>query len=103
MTEPLTDAEITRYARQLILPEISDDGQDAIKATRLGIIGAGGLGNPALALAAATGFGHITLIDDDVIEATNFNRQFLFTPADEGQDKAVCAAAKAQSQTPLSQ
>ncbi len=101
MTEPLTDAEITRYARQLILPEISDDGQDAIKATRLGIIGAGGLGNPALALAAATGFGHITLIDDDVIEATNFNRQFLFTPADEGQDKAVCAAAKAQAQNPL--
>ena len=100
MTEPLTDAEITRYARQLILPEIGDEGQDAIKATKLGIIGAGGLGNPALMLAAAAGFGTITIIDDDEIEATNFNRQFLFTPADEGQGKAVTAAGRAQAQNP---
>ena len=96
----LNDEEITRYARQMILPEIGDEGQEALKATKLGIIGAGGLGNPALMLAATAGFGHITIIDDDVVEATNLNRQFLFTPDDLAQPKAVIAAERAQAQNP---
>ena len=100
-TGTLNDAEITRYARQLILPEISDEGQDALKATRLAIIGAGGLGNPALMAATNAGFGHITLIDDDVIEGTNLNRQFLFTPDDIAQPKAEIAARHAAAQNPL--
>lgn len=100
MTAPLTDAEITRYARQLILPEIGDEGQDALKATRLAIIGAGGLGTPALSSAAAAGFGHITVIDDDVIEATNLNRQFLFHEDEISQSKAEVAAKAARAQNP---
>ena len=100
MAEPLDDDEITRYARQLILPEIGDEGQDAIKTTRLAIIGAGGLGNPAIITAAAAGFGHISIIDDDRIEATNLNRQFLFSDTDIGQSKAEIAAAKARQQNP---
>ena len=100
MTDPLNEDEITRYARQLILPQIGDEGQDALKATRLGIIGAGGLGNPALIAAATAGFGHITICDDDLIEPTNLNRQFLFTPNDIGKAKAQTAAQIAQDQNP---
>lgn len=100
MSAPLNDGEIERYARQLILPEIGDEGQDAIKATRLAIIGAGGLGNPALIMAASAGFGTIGIIDDDVIEATNLNRQFLFQEADIGAAKAVVIAKRAQAQNP---
>ena len=100
MTSPLNDAEIIRYARQLILPEIGDAGQDALKATRLAIIGAGGLGTPALISAATAGFGHITIIDDDVIEATNLNRQFLFHEKQTGQSKAEVAAKAALAQNP---
>jgi molybdopterin/thiamine biosynthesis adenylyltransferase len=100
MTAPLSDAEITRYARQLILPEIGDAGQDALKATRLAIIGAGGLGTPALIAAASAGFGHITIIDDDVIEATNLNRQFLFHEEEAGQSKAERLAKAARAQNP---
>ena len=100
MTAPLSDAEITRYARQLILPQIGDAGQDALKATRLAIIGAGGLGTPALISAASTGFGHITVIDDDIIEATNLNRQFLFHEDEAGQSKAEVVAAAARAQNP---
>lgn len=100
MTKPLSDAEITRYARQLILPEIGDEGQDALKATRLAIIGAGGLGTPALISAASAGFGHITVIDDDAIEATNLNRQFLFHEDEISQSKAEIAAKAARAQNP---
>ena len=100
MTNQLTDQEITRYARQMILPEIGDAGQDKLKASRLGIIGAGGLGTPALIMAATAGFGHISIMDDDVVEATNLNRQFLFTPQDEGASKAEIAARFAGMQNP---
>ena len=100
MTAPLTDAEITRYARQLILPEIGDAGQDALKATRLAIIGAGGLGTPALIATASAGFGHITVIDDDIIEQTNLNRQFLFHEDEAGQSKAERLAKAARTQNP---
>ena len=97
----LSDEEVTRYARQLILPEIGDEGQDALKSCRLAIIGAGGLGNPALMAATNAGFGHITLIDDDRVDATNLNRQFLFTPDDIGKPKAEIAAMAARAQNPF--
>lgn len=104
MTDPqkraLTDAEITRYARQLILPEIGDAGQDALTAARLLIIGAGGLGTPALIMAASAGFGQITLMDDDVIDQTNLNRQFLYSPDDVGKAKSEIAAAVGSRQNP---
>ena len=100
MTKPLSDAEITRYARQLILPDIGDDGQDALKDAKLLILGAGGLGVPALSYAAAAGFGTITVIDDDVIELTNLNRQILYHEDDCGVGKAKIAAEKAALQNP---
>ena len=96
----LTDTEIERYARQLILPEIGDDGQDALRKTRLCIVGAGGLGVPAALLAAAAGFGQLTIIDDDTIDATNLNRQFIYQPDQIGMAKAEVLAGFAAAQNP---
>ena len=95
------DQEIERYARQLILSEIGDEGQDALSQTRLLIIGAGGLGVPILANCAAAGFGHITIIDDDKIERTNLNRQFIYHEHHIGQSKAEIARQFAKKLNPL--
>lgn len=96
----LSDDEIARYARQLILPEIGDEGQETLKASKIGIIGAGGLGIPILMMAASAGFGEITIIDDDVVEFTNLNRQFMFQESDIGQPKAQRAVDVASAQNP---
>ena len=96
----LTDTEIERYARQLILPEIGDEGQDALRKTRLCIIGAGGLGVPAALLAAAAGFGQLTIIDDDTIDATNLNRQFIYQPDQIGMAKSEVLAGFVAAQNP---
>ncbi|MGC6517345.1 MAG: HesA/MoeB/ThiF family protein [Candidatus Puniceispirillaceae bacterium] len=100
MTDRLSDTEIARYARQLILPEIGDEGQEILRRTKLGIIGAGGLGVPALMMAAGAGFGTITIIDDDVVDMTNLNRQFIYGPDDIGKQKAPLAASIAGAQNP---
>ena len=96
----LSDVEIARYARQLILPEIGDEGQERLKASKIGIIGAGGLGIPILIMAASAGFGTITMIDDDVVELTNLNRQFIFHETDIGSPKAQRAVDVASAQNP---
>ena len=95
------DQEIERYARQLILPEIGDEGQDALAESKLLIIGAGGLGVPVLANSAAAGFGHITIMDDDRIERTNLNRQFMYHEDHIGQPKAEIAQQFAKKLNPL--
>ena len=80
-----------RYERQMILPEIGTRGQKAIGQARVLCIGAGGLGCPALQYLVAAGIGHIGIMDGDVVEVSNLQRQILFTLDDVGKNKAECA------------
>lgn len=96
----LTDAELDRYARQIILPAFGGAGQAKLKAAHVAIVGAGGIGCPAITYLAAAGVGKLTIIDDDVVELSNLQRQPLFTDADIGARKAVVAANAAQRINP---
>ncbi len=73
----LSDAEIERYARQLVMPELGETGQAKLRAARVLVLGAGGLGAPVLVGLAGAGVGQLTIIDDDVVDITNLNRQFI--------------------------
>lgn len=88
----LSDAELDRYARQIILPQFGGAGQARLKASHVAIIGAGGIGCPAITYLAAAGVGKLTIIDDDVVELSNLQRQPLFTDDDVGLPKAEVAA-----------
>jgi len=81
-----------RYTRQTVLPEIGEDGQNALSRASVLCVGAGGLGSPALLYLAAAGVGHIAVIDFDSVERSNLQRQTLFTENDIGQSKAEAAA-----------
>ena len=96
----LTDAELDRYARQIILPAFGGAGQAKLKAAHVAIVGAGGIGCPAITYLAAAGVGKLTIIDDDVVELSNLQRQPLFTDADIGERKAVVAADAARRINP---
>lgn len=87
----LTDADRARYARHLVLPQVGPEGQTKLKAARVFCVGAGGLGSPALFYLAAAGVGHITIIDDDVIERSNLQRQILHRDDNIGTSKASSA------------
>lgn len=88
----LSDAELDRYARQIILPAFGGAGQAKLKAAHIAIIGAGGIGCPAITYLAAAGVGTLTIIDHDHVELSNLQRQPLFTDADIGSLKAEVAA-----------
>jgi adenylyltransferase/sulfurtransferase len=81
-----------RHARQLVLPEVGRAGQNRLAAARVVVVGCGGLGAPVIQQLAAAGIGHLTLVDDDVVEPSNLNRQTLFRASDVGSRKAVVAA-----------
>lgn len=87
----LTPREIDRYARHLSLPGIEVEGQRRLRAASALVIGAGGLGAPVLNYLAAAGIGSITIIDDDVVEASNLQRQVLHRDADIGRAKVDSA------------
>lgn len=84
---------LDRFARHIVLPEIGGAGQVALAQAHIALIGCGGIGSPALQYLAAAGIGQLTLIDDDVVDETNLQRQTIFTPADVGGAKAEVAAA----------
>lgn len=88
----LAPDRLDRFARHIVLPEVGGAGQVALAQTHVALIGCGGIGSPALQYLAAAGIGRLTLIDDDVIEASNLQRQTIFTPADIGRSKAQVAA-----------
>ena len=81
----------SRYVRHLILPNIGFKGQDLLKQSRVLCIGAGGLGSPALIYMASAGIGHIDIVDFDIVNITNLNRQIIFNQLDIGKNKALCA------------
>lgn len=97
----LTDAELLRYARQVLLEGWDVDAQLRLKSSRIVMIGAGGLGCPASETLVRAGLGQLLLIDDDVIEESNLQRQTLFLPADIGKPKAETAAQLLQKINPL--
>jgi adenylyltransferase/sulfurtransferase len=88
----LSDAELDRYARQIVLPEIGGIGQRKLKAASIAVIGAGGVGSAVIPALAGAGIGRLTIIDDDVVELANLHRQPIFQESDEGQSKAELAA-----------
>lgn len=92
----LSDAELDRYARQIILPQFGGAGQARLKAAHVVLIGAGGIGCPAIAYLAAAGVGTLTVVDHDHVELSNLHRQPLFTDADIGRPKAEVAMAAAR-------
>jgi adenylyltransferase/sulfurtransferase len=92
--DALTRDERVRYARHLILPEVGLSGQRRLKAARVALIGAGGLGSPAALYLAAAGVGTLGIIDDDLVDASNLQRQVLHSTASIGQRKTASAAAR---------
>ncbi|GAA4720244.1 HesA/MoeB/ThiF family protein [Sphingomonas lutea] len=90
----LTDVELDRYARHIVLPQVGGVGQRKLKAASVVVIGAGGIGSAVLPALAGAGVGRITIIDDDAIELSNLHRQPLFRESDAGASKAEVAAAR---------
>ncbi len=99
----LTVQERTRYARHLLLPDVGSDGQRRLRAARVLVVGAGGLGSPALLYLAAAGVGTIGVVDDDVVDATNLQRQVVHGVADVGRPKTESAADAVLAISPTTQ
>ncbi|GAB6967295.1 molybdopterin-synthase adenylyltransferase MoeB [Komagataeibacter kakiaceti JCM 25156] len=87
-----TEEEIQRYARHILLPEVGGTGQDTLKKARILIVGAGGLGSPVALYLAAAGVGRIGLVDDDVVDLSNLQRQIAHVTDRIGQPKVESAA-----------
>jgi molybdopterin/thiamine biosynthesis adenylyltransferase/rhodanese-related sulfurtransferase len=96
----LTTAELSRYGRQLTLPEVGLAGQERLRGAHVLIVGAGGLGSPAALYLAAAGVGTLGIVDDDVVEISNLHRQILHGTADVGRQKAASAAESVQRLNP---
>src|SRR5471030_2503953 len=95
-----SDDEVERYARHLVLREIGGPGQQALKAARVAIVGAGGLGAPAALYLAAAGVGRIALIDADIVSLSNLQRQVLYGGKDLGALKVAVAAERLHETNP---
>ena len=84
----LNEDDLNRYARQVIIPNFDEEGQEKLLKTKCLIVGAGGLGCPVALYACAAGFGHIEIYDQDVVEISNLNRQIAHKNNDVGNNKA---------------
>jgi molybdopterin/thiamine biosynthesis adenylyltransferase len=87
-----SDEEVERYARHLVLREVGGPGQQRLKAAKVLIVGAGGLGAPASLYLAAAGVGQLTLADPDVVDRSNLQRQVIYAESDLGKPKAAASA-----------
>ena len=97
----LNNDEILRYSRHLIMPEVGMDGQQKLKAARVLCIGAGGLGSPLALYLAAAGVGTLGIVDFDVVDYTNLQRQIIHSTADVGRKKLDSAAEKLKGINPF--
>ncbi|MBM2293664.1 molybdopterin-synthase adenylyltransferase MoeB [Sulfitobacter pseudonitzschiae] len=98
---PMTEVELNRYSRHIVLREIGGPGQVALKNARVLVVGAGGLGAPALQYLAAAGVGTIGVIDADVVEGSNLQRQVIHTDARIGMPKVFSAQAALEALNPF--
>lgn len=96
----LTDAQIERYSRQIILPEVGGRGQERLLAARVLLIGAGGLGSVAALYLAAAGIGTLGIVDDDDVELSNLHRQVLYAMSSLGIHKGEAARAALARRNP---
>jgi molybdopterin-synthase adenylyltransferase len=96
----LSDSDLERYSRQLVLPEWSGAAQARLKAANVIVVGAGALGSPVLTYLVAAGVGHLGIVDDDVVELSNLPRQPLHFTPDIEVNKAISAIAKLNLMNP---
>src|SRR5690348_7204975 len=96
----LTNDEILRYSRHLIMPEVGMEGQLKLKSAKVLCIGAGGLGSPLALYLAAAGVGTLGMVDFDVVDFTNLQRQILHNTNDVGRPKLQSAAEKIKAMNP---
>ncbi|HEY1654444.1 MAG TPA: molybdopterin-synthase adenylyltransferase MoeB [Candidatus Tumulicola sp.] len=96
----MNGARLRRYSRHLLIPEVGLAGQQRLDAARALVVGAGGLGSPALQYLAAAGVGRIGVIDGDAVDETNLQRQTIFSTADVGRNKASVAAERLAALNP---
>src|SRR5919202_530640 len=98
---PLDHRQVARYARHLLIPDVGEIGQRRLANARVAVLGAGGLGSPALLYLAAAGVGTIGVIDPDVVELSNLHRQVVHGASDIGRPKVESAAARLAEVNPL--
>lgn len=97
---PLTSDEIERYARHIVLRDVGGPGQNRLKAARVLVIGAGGLGSPVIQYLAAAGIGTLGIADDDIVALSNLQRQVLHGTPEIGRPKIASAAAAVAALNP---
>ena len=97
----LTPAEHDFYRRQMVLPFVGEAGQEKLRGAKVLVVGAGGLGCPALQYLAAAGIGTITVCDGDPVDTSNLHRQILYAHADAGRPKVEAAAERLRAQNPF--
>ena len=88
----LSDDELERYARHIVLPQLGGVGQRKLKGASIAIVGAGGIGSAVIPALAGAGIGRLTIIDDDVVDRTNLQRQPIFRDDQVGRSKGELAA-----------
>jgi molybdopterin/thiamine biosynthesis adenylyltransferase len=98
--EELSEAELVRYSRQIVLREVGGAGQLRLRSASVAVVGAGGLGSPAVLYLAAAGVGTLTVIDDDRVALDNLQRQVLHDTAGVGDPKASSAARRVEALNP---
>jgi molybdopterin/thiamine biosynthesis adenylyltransferase len=99
-SDPLSPEETRRYARHLVLKGMGGGGQQALKAARVLVVGAGGLGSPAIAYLAGAGIGTLGIVDHDKVSLSNLQRQVIHTTSGIGENKADSAGRFAQALNP---
>ena len=100
MASGLSGFDRVRYLRHLVIPELGEEGQGKLSAAGVLVVGAGGLGSPCLLYLAAAGVGRLGVVDDDVVELNNLQRQIIHTTGDIGRQKTVSVAEKLAALNP---
>ncbi len=96
----MNDDQLLRYSRQILLPQVGIEGQERLRAARVLIVGMGGLGSPVALYLAASGVGHLVIVDHDLVELSNLQRQIVHTSDRIGQPKVVSAQQTLQGINP---